>query len=90
MAAREDALELARGVVEAEVHAIDETCSRFRADSELTALNGAAGRPFQASPLLIEALEAAIMAARQTDGMVDPTVGGSMLRIGWTSMPRES
>jgi FAD:protein FMN transferase len=83
VATREDALKVARGVVEAEVHAIDETCSRFRADSELMALNGAAGRPFQASPLLMEALETAIRAARQTDGMVDPTVGGSMLRIGY-------
>jgi len=70
-------------VVEAEVRAIDETCSRFRADSELMSLNGSGGRPFRASPLLIEALQAALRAARQTEGLVDPTVGGAMLRIGY-------
>jgi thiamine biosynthesis lipoprotein len=82
-ATAEEAMELARRVVEAEVRAIDETCSRFRADSELMALNSSGGLPFQASPLLIEALQAALRAARQTDGMVDPTVGGAMLRIGY-------
>jgi thiamine biosynthesis lipoprotein len=78
-----EALELARRMVEAEVRAIDETCSRFRADSELMLLNGSGGRPFRASPLLIEALQAALRAARQTEGLVDPTVGGAMLRIGY-------
>lgn len=83
MATEERCLDVARRAVEAEVRAIDEACSRFRPDSELSLLNGAAGRPFSASPLLIEALEAALRAARQTGGAVDPTVGGAMLRIGY-------
>jgi thiamine biosynthesis lipoprotein len=76
-------LRAAREVVEAEVRGIDLACSRFREDSELTALNRSAGRPFAASPLLAEALEVALRAARQTDGAVDPTVGAAMLRIGY-------
>ena len=83
VAAEERWLDLARRAVEAEVRAVDEACSRFRPDSELSLLNGAAGRPFSASPLLIQALEAALRAARQTGGAVDPTVGGAMLRIGY-------
>ena len=76
-------LDRAREAVEAEIRAIDLACSRFRHDSELTALNESAGRPFQASDLFAEALEVALRAARQTGGTVDPTVGGAMLRIGY-------
>jgi FAD:protein FMN transferase len=85
-------LDRAREVVEAEIRAIDGACSRFRADSELTALNESEGRPFQVSELFAEALEVALRAARQTGGAVDPTVGGAMLRIGYDddfgSLPR--
>jgi thiamine biosynthesis lipoprotein len=83
VATEERGLDLARSAVEAEVRAIDQACSRFRPDSELSLLNAAAGRPFAASPLLMEALVAALRAARQTSGAVDPTVGGAMLRIGY-------
>jgi thiamine biosynthesis lipoprotein len=76
-------LERAREAVEAEVRAIDLACSRFRADSELTALNRSSGGPFTASSLLMEVVEVALRAARATDGAVDPTVGAAMLRIGY-------
>jgi thiamine biosynthesis lipoprotein len=86
-------LDRARELVEAEIRAIDLACSRFRADSELTALNESAGRPFRISDLFAEALEVALRAARQTAGAVDPTVGGAMLRIGYDddfeSLPRQ-
>ena len=49
-----DALAAAVAVVECELAAIDLACSRFRDDSELTALNRSAGRPFRASPLLVD------------------------------------
>ena len=49
--------------VEDELAAIDLACSRFRDDSELTALNRSGGQPFAASPLLVEALEVALRAA---------------------------
>src|SRR5207245_10945 len=40
-------LDDAAAVVEDELAAIDLACSRFRGDSELTALNRAEGRPFE-------------------------------------------
>jgi thiamine biosynthesis lipoprotein len=73
----------ARRVLEDELAAIDVACSRFRADSELIALNRAAGAWMTVSDTLIEALEAALVAARQTAGAVDPTVGGALRLLGY-------
>ncbi len=71
-------------VVEEEVHAIDQTCSRFRDDSELSRLNRAAGHGWvQVSPLLEEALLAALAAAEMTGGLVDPTVGKALAEAGY-------
>jgi FAD:protein FMN transferase len=72
-------------IVQTELGCIDKACSRFRDDSELTLLNRSAGRPFSASPLLVEALLAAVDAAARTDGDVDPTVGSSLGALGWDS-----
>ena len=77
------ALDRVRDAVERELEAIDLACSRFRDDSELSRLNAAAGRTVGIGPLLGEALAAALWAARATGGAVDPTVGGSMQRIGY-------
>lgn len=77
------ALPDAVSIVERELHAIDLACSRFRDDSELTALNRSHGREIEASRLLLEALTTAIDAARSTDGAVDPTVGRAMSGLGW-------
>ncbi|HWC40345.1 MAG TPA: FAD:protein FMN transferase [Acidimicrobiales bacterium] len=76
-------LEPARVAVAEEVAAIDAACSRFRDDSELTAVNRAAGRPVRVSPLLTEAVETALRAARRTDGDVDPTVGKALRILGY-------
>jgi thiamine biosynthesis lipoprotein len=65
------------------LEAIDLACSRFRPDSELSLLNSANGGWVPISPLLFEALEAALWAARTTGGLVDPTVGGSLKAIGY-------
>ncbi|QYX77204.1 FAD:protein FMN transferase [Streptomyces akebiae] len=62
---------------------VDAACGRFREDSELTALNRAEGRPVRVSPLLAEALQVALRAARATDGAVDPTVGSAMEALGY-------
>ena len=51
----------------------DLACSRFREDSELSALNRAAGLAVTVSPLLLDAVRAAVRAAQLTDGDVDPT-----------------
>ncbi len=77
------ALSQARCEVESELAAIDRACSRFRSDSELSRLNARAGRPMQASPLLIEALEVALRAAELTGGDVDPTVGRALELAGY-------
>ncbi|MGO9320925.1 MAG: FAD:protein FMN transferase [Solirubrobacteraceae bacterium] len=76
-------LETARAAVERELAAVDEACSRFRADSVLSRVNARAGRWTQASPLLIEALEVALRAAALSDGDVDPTVGGALELAGY-------
>jgi thiamine biosynthesis lipoprotein len=70
-------------VLRAELEAIDAAASRFRADSELVRLNAGAGRPRGVSPLLFDAIQAALRAARLTDGMVDPTVGEALEVIGY-------
>lgn len=70
-------------VLRDELAVIDETCSRFREDSELVRLNSAAGRWRAVSAALLEAIEVALLAARQTDGAVDPTIGGAMRLIGY-------
>jgi FAD:protein FMN transferase len=79
----EEALEAARQAVVAELAALDAACSRFRDDSEITRLNRAGGRPFHAGPLLIEAVEAALRAARLSDGIVDPTIGEALILAGY-------
>ena len=79
------ALPAALAIVQEELRRIDETCSRFRDDSELAQLNRSAGVPFASSPLLLEALAVALSAAARTDGDVDPTVGRSMGALGWDS-----
>ena len=76
-------LDSARAAVEAELDAIDQACSRFRADSELSRVNANAGRSTTASPLLVEALELALRAAELTDGDVDPTVGRALELAGY-------
>jgi thiamine biosynthesis lipoprotein len=69
--------------VRREVETIDRTCSRFRADSELSHLNAQAGRWVRVGDALLEAMTAALRAARLTDGDVDPTVGAAMVRNGY-------
>jgi thiamine biosynthesis lipoprotein len=78
--ARERAEEIARR----EIAALDDACSRFREDSELAALNAAAGtRDVRVSPLLFEAIATALRAAATTDGLVDPTVGPALRGLGY-------
>jgi thiamine biosynthesis lipoprotein len=76
-------LPAARASVEAELAAIDRACSRFRDDSELARVNSSAGRTVRVSPLFLEAIEAALRAARLSDGAVDPTVGEALILAGY-------
>jgi thiamine biosynthesis lipoprotein len=73
----------ARAIADAELAAVDLACSRFRPDSELSRLNAAAGAVTSVSELFAELVEAALRAARLTDGDVDPTCGQALARIGY-------
>jgi thiamine biosynthesis lipoprotein len=74
----------ALAMLEGELDRIDAACSRFREDSELTALNRApAGAAVRVSALLLEAVQIAVEAARKTNGLVDPTVGSALEWIGY-------
>ena len=83
------ALAPARQMLTEDLAALDAACSRFRADSEIVALDHAPQRsggragPVPVSPLLAGALAVALRAARLTDGDVDPTVGGAMNAAGY-------
>jgi len=76
-------LTAARTAVERELDCVDRACSRFRADSELVAVNGAAGHPTPVSPLLLEAVTQALRAAELTEGDVDPTLGRALELAGY-------
>ena len=69
--------------VDAILREVDATYSRFRPDSELVAVNAAAGRTTPVSPLLGRAIEGSLAAARRSGGAVDPTVGRALRAIGY-------
>ncbi len=73
------AVELARDVLTA----FDQACSRFRVDSDLSRANAAAGQWVAVGPLLVAAVEVAINAAHDTDGLVDPTMGQVIAALGY-------
>jgi FAD:protein FMN transferase len=73
----------ARVIADAELAAVDLACSRFRPDSELSRLNAAAGAVITVSELFADLVEAALRAARLTDGDVDPTCGQALAEIGY-------
>jgi thiamine biosynthesis lipoprotein len=76
-------LAAATALVKGELAAVDAACSRFRPDSELSAACRAGGRPVRVSPLLAELVGAALEAARETGGDVDPTVGAALCGLGY-------
>ena len=59
--------------------------SRFRADSELSALNRDPRTCVPASPLLRTAVRAGLWAAERSDGLVDPTLLNALRRAGYES-----
>jgi len=71
----------------ADLHAlldrVDAAASRFRTDSALSVANARAGRPTPVPRLLVELVAAALQAAAQTEGAVDPTLGLAVQRLGY-------
>lgn len=80
-----DAVALAVALVEVRrtIAEFDQACSRFRPDSELSALNAADGATVPVGPVLLEAVGVALRTASLTDGDVDPTVGGALIALGY-------
>ena len=83
LSTHDDGLEAATTAVRDVLEDVDEAYSRFRADSELTRLNANAGHTIRISPLLATAIDAALRAARLTDGAVDPTIGRAIRVAGY-------
>jgi len=73
----------AKAAVDEVLRAIDIAASRFREDSELTRLNGMAGQEVLVSPLLAQAVAAALRGARLSGGAVDPTIGSAVKLAGY-------
>jgi FAD:protein FMN transferase len=78
------------GAGEAELAAIvdlvaewDRTFSRFRPDSELSRVNASGAEALVVSPRFAEVVEIALLAARATGGLVDPTLGAAIEAAGY-------
>jgi thiamine biosynthesis lipoprotein len=78
-----DKLAATRAACEQILAAIDVACSRFRGDSDLVRANRNAGHWVQVDPLLVQAMTAAVRVAHSTDGLVDPTLGGHLVALGY-------
>lgn len=74
------ALDSVVGIVRAGLDEVERACSRFREDSELAMLAPGTRR---LSPMLADLLATALDAAEASGGLVDPTVGGTMLALGY-------
>jgi thiamine biosynthesis lipoprotein len=62
---------------------VDATCSRFRADSDLSRVNRRPGQWVAVDPLLVGATRVALAAAEATDGLVDPCLGQVIVSLGY-------
>jgi thiamine biosynthesis lipoprotein len=62
---------------------IDRACSRFRPDSELLTLTRDADGWSDLSPVLAALLGEALRAAEATHGAVDPTIGSTLVDLGY-------
>ncbi|HEX7264075.1 MAG TPA: FAD:protein FMN transferase [Candidatus Dormibacteraeota bacterium] len=80
---RPDGLVAAKAAADRVIKAIDESASRFRADSELSRVNAEPGKRVRISPLLAQALAAGLRGAKLTGGAVDPTVGSAVRLAGY-------
>jgi FAD:protein FMN transferase len=62
---------------------VEKAASRFSPDSELSRANELAGRPVPVSRLLVDLVGAALDAAADTEGAVDPTIGRTLAGLGY-------
>lgn len=76
-------LDRAVGIAQEILVDVDETCSRFRADSDLSRVNEHAGGWVQVDALLVSAVAVAVDAAERTDGLVHPLLGRQLEVLGY-------
>lgn len=74
--------ELALDRAQAELERLEQVLSRFRPDSELSALNRAGGSS-SASEDLVRVVELALAARKATGGLFDPTVHDALVAAGY-------
>jgi len=74
-----DAMHWAR----ARLDEIEQRWSRFLPGSDVSRMNINAGRPVEVDGLTAELVRTAILAWRESGGMVNPTVLGAVLRAGY-------
>jgi thiamine biosynthesis lipoprotein len=67
-------------VVRAGLDEVETACSRFRSDSEISALTAGRNR---LSPMLADLVGTALDAAETSGGLVDPTVGSVLRELGY-------
>lgn len=77
------ALAAAREQLAFHLEAVDLACSRFRSDSELALANARAGSTVTVSALLARFVRVALDAARDSGGLVDPTLGAQLRAAGY-------
>ena len=70
-------------VVDCELARLDEQASRFRDDSEISALHRAGAGSYLISDGLAEAVGIALAAAGWTGGLADPTIGTALISLGY-------
>jgi thiamine biosynthesis lipoprotein ApbE len=73
----------AGAAVDGVIREVDQACSRFREDSELSRIQARRGAEARVSPLLATLLGAALRGAELSDGAVDPTVGTAVRAAGY-------
>lgn len=81
-----EVIDEARAMTERHLRELDAAASRFRSDSEVRRLAARAAEGEAStfvSPVLAGYLSAALHAARITDGLVDPTVGATLVASGY-------
>jgi thiamine biosynthesis lipoprotein len=80
---RADVLDAACAYLTSLMDQVDRAASRFRPDSELSALNRNAGTMLPVSPILRRLLDVALVAAEDSGGATDPTVGAAVIAAGY-------
>ncbi|WP_343984269.1 FAD:protein FMN transferase [Kribbella koreensis] len=75
----------ASGALKALMDRVDKAASRFRPDSELSAVNTRAGSMVPVSRLLVDLVDVSLVAASNSGGAVDPTIGAAVVAAGYDS-----